>query len=256
MKLIDTHAHLYADAFDTDRVAMLSRAMEVNEAIYLPNIDEGSIALMHSLVEAYPGFLFPMMGLHPCYVPEDYEGLLDKMEGLLREGSYAGVGETGIDLYWDKSTFERQKSSLLRHIAWAKEFRLPVILHARNAIDETYELIAEHHDEGLRGIFHCFDGTAEQAERICKLGSFKLGIGGALTYHKTLPQVLGSIDLAYIVLETDSPYLAPVPHRRARNESAYIRFVAEKVAEIYGLKYAEVAAKTTENAREVFGGMK
>jgi len=252
MKLIDTHAHLYADKFEEDIDEVLTRAAEVNEAIFLPNIDQASITTMNNLVARAPDLLYPMMGFHPVYIPEAYPAILNEMEQALATGTYYGVGETGLDLYWDTTTLPRQKASLEVHIEWAKTFQLPIILHARNAIDETYDIIAHHHDERLSGIFHCFDGTLEQAQRIVGLGNFKLGIGGIVTYRKDLPKVLAEIPLGHLVIETDSPYLAPAPHRRTRNESSYTQYVARKLVELYDLPYEEIARITTHNAKEVF----
>jgi len=219
MKLIDTHAHLYSEKFLEDQDDVLARAAEINEAIMLPNVDKASIDQMHALVDKAPDLCYPMMGLHPVYIPEDFEPILEDMEKRLEKTGYYGVGETGLDLYWDKDTLPRQQTSLEIHIHWAKRFGLPIILHARNAIDETYEMIAKHHDERLWGIFHCFDGNAKQE---------------------------------YIVIETDSPYLAPAPYRRTRNESSYTQYVARKLVEIYDLPYNEIAQLTTRNAKEIF----
>ncbi len=252
MKLIDTHSHLYSEKFQEDEEEVLARAAEINEAILLPNVDAASINAMHMLVGKAPNLCYPMMGLHPVYVPEDFEPLLEEMEQHLSEGIYFGVGETGLDLYWDKDTLPRQKASLEVHIQWAKRYELPIILHARNAIDETYEMIAQHHDETLWGIFHCFDGTLEQAQKIMELGNFKLGIGGIVTYRKDVPKVVEQVPIEYIVIETDSPYLAPAPHRRTRNESSYTQYIARKLVELYDLTYNEIAEITNKNAREVF----
>ena len=252
MKLIDTHSHLYSEKFSPDIEEVIERAASVNQAIFLPNIDLGSIEPMNNLVERAPSLFFPMMGMHPCYVPEDYEPILIELDNRLQSENYYAVGETGLDLYWDKSSIGRQKESLQQHIQWAKRESLPIILHARNAIDEVYEMIAENHDDSLWGIFHCFDGKVKQAQKICELGNFKLGIGGNVTYRKDVPAVLRDIPLEYVVIETDSPYLAPEPHRRQRNESSYTRFVAQKLVEIYELPYQEIAEKTTQNAQSVF----
>jgi len=252
MKLIDTHAHLYSEKFLEDQDDVLARAAEINEAIMLPNVDKASIDQMHALVDKAPDLCYPMMGLHPVYIPEDFEPILEDMEKRLEKTGYYGVGETGLDLYWDKDTLPRQQTSLEIHIHWAKRFGLPIILHARNAIDETYEMIAKHHDERLWGIFHCFDGNAKQAKKIIELGNFKLGIGGIVTYRKDVPKVLEEVPLEYIVIETDSPYLAPAPYRRTRNESSYTQYVARKLVEIYDLPYNEIAQLTTRNAKEIF----
>ena len=252
MKLIDTHSHLYSEKFSEDIDQVIERAASVNQAIFLPNIDEGSIDPMNALVKKAPSLFYPLMGLHPCYVPENFEPILDRMEQEFTHGTYYGVGETGLDLYWDKTSLGRQQESLLRHISWAKKEGLPIILHARNAIDEVYDMVSDHHDATLWGIFHCFDGSVKQAQKIGELGNFKLGIGGNVTYRKDLPKVLAEIPLSQIVIETDSPYLAPEPHRRQRNESSYTRFVAQKLVEIYELSFNEIAQITSQNAQEVF----
>ncbi|MEZ4828487.1 MAG: TatD family hydrolase [Bacteroidia bacterium] len=255
MKLIDTHSHLYSRKFEQDHDAVIARAREINAAVFLPNIDVNSIEALHSLTDKARDFFFPMMGLHPCDVKEDFLQQLQVMEEWLDKGEYAyyGIGETGLDLYWDKTTLDIQREALQIQINWAKKRQLPIILHARNAIDETIEMIEKNHDESLWGIFHCFDGTADQAKRIVSLGNFKLGIGGIVTYKKSvLPTVLTDVGLPNLVIETDSPYLPPEPHRGKRNESSYTQFVAAKLAEIFGVSVAEVARITGENAQSVF----
>ena len=255
VKLIDTHAHLYKGKLRRDIDNVLRRAKEVCEAVYLPNIDLTSIPEMQEVVNQDPEFCFPMLGLHPCHVEEDLEEVLTQMEQEWENGNYVAVGETGLDLFrpQQKASIELQKESLKIQIQWAKARQLPIILHARDAIDETYELIAQHHDETLTGIFHCFDGTAEQAHKIAELGTFKIGIGGIVTYgNSSLPKVLEEVDIQHLVLETDSPYLAPEPHRRTANESSYVRFVANKLVEVYDISWAEVARITTESAKAIF----
>jgi TatD DNase family protein len=256
-KIIDTHSHLYSNKFSKDQDEVIQRAQEVLEAVFLPNIDEASIGPMLELTQKAPGFFRPMMGLHPCSVGEDYHEVLEKFETYLRENreQYVGVGETGIDLYWDKSTFDRQKAALNIQIEWAKKYELPIILHARDAIDETLEIIEAAHDEKLSGIFHCFDGTIDQARRVMALGNFYIGIGGIVTYRKDVQAMVKEIDLDYLLLETDSPYLPPEPFRKSknrRNESSYTRYVAEKIAELHSLSYDEVAELTNRNALRVF----
>ncbi|MEM6262095.1 MAG: TatD family hydrolase [Bacteroidota bacterium] len=254
MKYIDTHSHLYSDKFSADRPKVIARAQEVLEAVFLPNIDLDSVESMLALNHQYPQFFFPMMGLHPSHVKEGFESVLEKMKLLLDDPSqtYYGIGETGIDLYWDKTTLPLQQASLEIQIAWAKAYGLPIILHAREAIDETYKVIAKHHDESLSGIFHCFDGTVEQAAKIRELGTFKLGIGGIVTYRKKFPEVVRQIGLDLLVLETDSPYLAPKPFRGKRNESSYTLYIAEKIGEIFDIPQTEVADISNHNAREIF----
>ncbi len=257
MKLIDTHAHLYVKAFSKDMDEVLLRAREVVKAICLPNIDLDSIDAMHDLVDVAPDVCFPMIGLHPSHVKEEYETVLDNIDQILQQGtySYIGIGETGIDLYWDKSTLPLQLESLEKHIQWAKSYQLPIILHAREAIDEVIEVLEKHQDGHLGGIVHCFDGTTAQAERIAALKHFYLGIGGIVTYRKDVQEMVSKVPLDRIVLETDSPYLPPVPHRKdkpRRNESSYIQYVAKILAEIKGISYEEVALQTNANATSLF----
>ena len=255
LKLIDTHAHLYSGKFDHDRPDMVRRAIAAGVTrMYLPNIDSKSIQPMLDLEAAFPENCFAMMGLHPGSVqPDTYEQELALVEKWLSGRKWTGVGETGIDLYWDKSTLEIQKIAFARQIEWAKDLNLPIIIHSRESNEECLELVKAGQDGRLRGIFHCFSGTSEQARRMIDLG-FMLGIGGTLTYPKSdLPVVLIEIPLDHIVLETDSPYLPPVPHRGKRNESAYIRLVADMLSEVKVLPLAEIARVTTSNALRMFG---
>lgn len=257
MKVIDTHSHLYSDKFGQDQAEVISRAQEVLEAVFLPNINLESIPAMLELTSKAPDFFFPMMGLHPSDVKEGWEAVLDEMKAELDKGEakYVGIGETGIDLYWDKSTFDIQKKSLIEQIGWAKEYKLPIILHAREAIDETADIIEAHLDEDLKGIFHCFDGTLAQSERIQSFKTFKMGIGGIVTYRKDVMETVSQTPLEYFVLETDSPYLPPVPHRKdkpRRNESSYTKYVAQKVAELKKASHEEVARVTNANAWALF----
>lgn len=258
-KLIDTHAHLYSAQLQPDIAEVVARAQAVCEAVFLPNIDMDSIGAMLRLTDMAPDFFFPMMGLHPCDVGEDWEQVLAQMHALLQADihsgnpRYVGIGETGLDLHWDTTTLDRQRAALQVQIEWAKAYQLPIILHARKAIDETLDMIERNHDASLRGIFHCFDGTSAQAQRIVALGSFVMGIGGNVTYKSSpLPESLHSVPLDYLVLETDSPYLAPVPHRGKRNESSYIQLVAERLAEIYQCAPATIAETTTRTACTMF----
>lgn len=257
MKPIDTHSHLYAGAFSADLPEVIARAQEALEAVFLPNVDTHSLPLMMQLAEAHPDFFFPMVGLHPCHVGEDFQQTLNELELFLHQhaGRIHGIGETGLDLYWDKTTLDRQIEALETQIDWATAFGLPIILHARDAIDQTIEVIARNWSPDLRGIFHCFDGSLAQAERIREMGTFKVGIGGIVTYRKDVQEVVASLAHDFVVLETDSPYLPPEPHRKAknrRNESAYTVLVAQKVAELWGLTTAEVADITSANAKDVF----
>lgn len=257
LQVIDTHSHLYSNKFSRDQDAVIERAQEVLSAVFLPNIDLESVGPMHDLQAKAPNFFFPMMGLHPSHVKEDYKEVLEKIETLLKDPNriYFGIGETGIDLYWDTSTFEIQQDSLRQHIAWAKERKLPIILHAREAINEVTDMLEEHHSPDLKGIVHCFDGNAEQAARIAALGTFKIGIGGIVTYRKDVQEMVRTTDLKHMVLETDSPYLPPEPHRKSknrRNESSYTQYVAAKLAEIKGISYDEVGEITNANALALF----
>ena len=251
--LIDTHAHLYAGQFDEDREAMLLRAQESGvERVYLPNVDSQSIAGMLELEARYPEICFPMMGLHPCSVKENYEEELAIVKEWLFKRSFCAVGEIGIDLYWDKTTLPQQIIAFKQQIGWAKELDLPIIIHARESTEEILAVLQEEKSDNLRGIFHCFGGTVEQAERIINLG-FYLGIGGVLTFKKSgLDKTLAEIDLQHLVLETDAPYLAPSPFRGKRNESAYLRLVAEKLAGLKNRSFQEVASVTSANAKKIF----
>ena len=254
MKLIDTHAHLYADRFDEDRAAMVARAFEQGVAeVYLPNIDLNSIEGMLALEQAYPGRMHPMMGLHPCSVQEGYREVLAQMHEWLDRRDFVAIGEIGMDLYWDTSTQAIQEEAFRMQIGWAKERELPIVIHMRNATEETLRIVEEEKDDRLRGIFHCFTGTVAEAERILALEGFYLGIGGILTFEKAgLDKVVAELPLGRMVLETDAPYLAPTPYRGKRNESAYVRQVAERLAAIKGVTLDTIATATTANARGIF----
>jgi TatD DNase family protein len=252
--LIDTHAHLYSSKFDQDRPEMVRRAIAAGiTRIYLPNIDAESIEPMLALEAAFPENCFAMMGLHPCSVqPDTYEAELSLVEKWLGQRTWAGIGETGIDLYWDKTTLGIQQIAFTRQCEWAKELNRPIIIHSRIANRESIEVVRQAQDGRLRGVFHCFSGTLEEALEIIELG-FLLGIGGTLTYPKSeLPALLREIPLEHIVLETDAPYLPPVPHRGKRNESAFVRHIAEALSEAKVLPIAEIARVTTANALRMF----
>ena len=254
MTLIDTHAHLYSRKFDSDRAEMVRRAIQAGVTrMYLPNIDSESISAMLDLETAFPDHCFAMMGLHPSSVKEGYEAELKIVEHWLGQRNWAGIGETGIDLYWDKTTLDLQKSAFTRQLEWAKDLGRPIIVHSRESNQECLELVRNAQDGRLRGIFHCFSGTLEEAKEMISLG-FMLGVGGTVTYPKSdLPEVLRQVPLEHIVLETDSPYLPPVPHRGKRNESMHVRLVAIMMSEVKVLPLNQIAKVTTENALRMFG---
>lgn len=255
MTLTDTHTHLFSDEFDADRTEVVQRAIRAGVAtFFLPNIDRSSVPAMLDLEEQYPGKCFAMMGLHPCSVNERYEEELKMVEDWFGKRKFIAVGEIGMDYHWDKTFIVQQKDAFARQIGIAKKYKVPVVIHQRECFEDLYRIVKEHNTDTLRGIFHCFTGTLEEANRIISLGGFKMGIGGAVTYKNSkLPEVLKHIDLKYIVLETDSPYLPPVPHRGKRNESSFITLVAQKLAEVKGVTVEEVAEITTRNAQEIFG---
>lgn len=257
MNLIDTHAHIYSTKFDSDRDQVIEeiRAAGVSR-IYMPNVDVETIDRMLDCESRYGDLCVPMMGLHPCDVKEDFEKQLQVMEEWLNKRQFAAVGEIGTDLYWDKTTFEIQKEALRIQVGWAIEKGLPIVLHCRESIDQTIDLIEKAHDGNLRGIFHCFTGTLDQANRIIQMG-FLLGIGGVVTYKNGgLDQVIPYIDLKNLVLETDAPYLAPVPHRGKRNTPAYLPEIAKKVGDLKETTLDKVAEVTTANALNLFKEIK
>lgn len=256
MNLTDTHTHLFAEEFDSDRNAMIERAISAGvKKFFLPNIDSTSIAGMLALEKQFPDNCFAMMGLHPCSVNEKYEEELKIVEDWFSKRKFSAVGEIGMDYHWDKTFVPQQKDAFSRQIDLAKKYNRPVVIHQRECFDDVLAVVETHNSASpVKGIFHCFTGSLKEANRIILLGSFKLGIGGAVTYKNSkLPEVLKQIDLEHIVLETDSPYLPPVPHRGKRNESSFITLVAQKVAEIMGIAVEEVAEITTRNAEEIFG---
>jgi TatD DNase family protein len=251
--MVDTHAHLYSDKLKADIEKVLENAFsEGLTKIFMPNVDSESIEAMLALEERLPQQCFSMMGLHPCSVNQDFEKELAIVENWLQKRKFVAVGEMGIDLYWDKTYFEQQKEAFRIQTQWAKQYELPIIVHTRNSMSETLALLEELHDEKLKGIVHCFSGNLEDAKRIINLGMY-LGIGGVATYKNGgLDQVLPYISLDSIVLETDCPYLAPIPHRGKRNEPVFIKFVAEKVATFMQKPLDEVIEKTSENAKKIF----
>lgn len=259
IEFIDTHTHLFEPEFAEDREAVVQRAVEAGvKALCLPCITEESLSRMEEMCAGFPGICYPMIGLHPTELGDDYQAVLDRMYKELKgNDSYIAVGEVGLDLYWDDTRKNEQLDAFRQQIEWAAETGLPLAIHSRNAFDDLYKVMDDNRSKGLTGVFHCFSGDAEEARKLLSFDGFYLGIGGVVTYRKsTLPSVLADVPLERVVLETDSPYLAPVPRRGKRNESSYIPFVAQKLAEIYGCSVDEVAAVTTDNARRLFPKIK
>jgi len=256
--MIDTHTHLYSQEFDADRDALIQSAINSGiSKMLMPNVDVDSIAGMHDLVKKFPQNCFAMMGLHPCSVTENWEKDLLIIKEWLDKENYCAVGEIGIDLYWDKTTLALQQNAFKTQIKWAKEKKLPIVIHVREAFSECFEIVDDMNDENLTGVFHCFSGNLEQAKHIIKYGGFKLGIGGVVTFKNGgLDKVLPEIDLEHLILETDSPYLAPAPHRGKRNESLYLNLVASKLAELKGVDLKTIDEVTTKNALELFSTVK
>lgn len=254
MILTDTHTHLYSEEFNEDRGLMIQRAIDAGvKRFFVPSIDSSYTQKMYELEAQYPDNIFLMMGLHPTYVKENYLEELAHVEAELKKRKFAAIGEIGIDLYWDKSTLKQQQHAFKYQIQLAKQYGLPINIHCRDAFDEVFEVLESEKGEGLYGIFHCFTGDFEQAQMAISY-NMKLGIGGVATFKNgKIDQFLKDIDLKHIVLETDSPYLAPAPHRGRRNESSYTVLVAKKLAEIYGIPLEELALKTTQNSVEIFG---
>ncbi len=255
MILTDTHTHLYSEQFDNDIDEVIANAIKNGVTrFFLPNIDASYTEKMLQLAKKYPLQLFPMMGVHPCSIKENYKEEIAHVEQGLEKYPFCAIGEIGIDLYWDKSFLTQQQEAFRLQIALAKKYNLPFVIHCRDAFNEIFEIMDELNDDKMRGIFHCFTGNLTQAHHIINYGGFKLGIGGVVTFKNSgLDKVVEHIDMQHIVLETDSPYLAPVPFRGKRNESAYLLNIAQKVAEIKRLTVAEVAEITTQNSVEVFG---
>lgn len=253
MNYIETHAHIYSAKFDADRDQVIRDIRNSGvERIYMPNVDVETIDAMLACEEKYPDLCIPMMGLHPCDVKEDFESQLEIMKGWLDKRDFAAVGEIGLDLYWDKTFFAQQKEALRIQIAWAKERQLPIVLHCRESVDETIQIVKEEHDGKLKGIFHCFTGNIEQARQIIEMG-FLLGIGGVATFKNGgLDQVIPELGIENFVLETDAPYLAPVPFRGKRNSPAYLPIIAEKIGDFLHITKEEVALQTKQNALNLF----
>lgn len=254
MNLIDTHTHIYLEEFDNDRAEMMERArLGKISRLYLPNIDSSSIAGMMKLEEQYPGICYPMMGLHPCSVNEDFKQELGLVEEWLGKHSFAAIGEIGLDYYWDQTFVAQQKEAFQQQISWALHYNLPIVIHSRNSMQDCIDIVRQNQNGNLKGIFHCFGGTAAEAKEIMDLG-FLMGIGGVITYKKSgLSEVVKEIPLEYLVLETDAPYLTPVPHRGKRNEPSYLHYIVDAIASAKNCMSADVISKTTENALNLFG---
>jgi len=250
---IDTHAHIYSEEFSCDANDMLSRCEENNvKKIFMPNIDHTSIDAMMEVESKNPNRCYPMMGLHPCSVKKDFEKELYLVEDWLNKRKFAAVGEMGTDLYWDKTFWKEQQEAFKIQVQWAKKRQLPLVIHCRESIDETIALLEPLVDGNLTGIFHCFSGSLEQAKKMIEM-NFYLGIGGVITFKNGgLDKVLPDIDVHRMVLETDSPYLAPVPHRGKRNEPSYLTLIAQKICELKKMKLSELQKITTENALKIF----
>lgn len=254
MILTDTHTHLYSEEFDEDREKMIQSAIDLGVSrLFVPSIDSSYTQKMYGLETQFPENVFLMMGLHPCYVKENYEDELAHVITELAKRKFAAIGEIGIDLFWDKSFLKQQQTVFLKQIQLAKQYKLPINIHCRDAFDEVFEILEQEKSAELWGIFHCFTGDFNQAKQAISCG-MKLGIGGVATFKNgKIDQFLKEIDLKNIVLETDAPYLAPVPYRGKRNESSYIKVIAEKLSEIYQLPIEDIAAITTQNSKDVFG---
>lgn len=254
MILTDTHTHLYYETNPEKLDGLMQRCLD-NEVsrLFLPNVDSESIPLVFGLAERYPEHCFPMLGLHPCDVKDNFEEELSIINKEIAQRKIYAIGEIGIDLYWDKSTLSKQQEAFRIQIGWAKQLGLPIVIHCREAFDEIFTILDELKDKKLRGIFHCFTGNQEQARQVINLGFF-LGIGGVLTYKNSgLDKVVQEIDLKHIVLETDSPYLTPVPHRGKPNESSYLIHIAQKLADIKQVTIEKLAEISTENSVKIFG---
>lgn len=254
MILTDTHTHLYSEAFDGDRDEMIKRAMDQGiQRFFVPAIDSTYTKAMLDLQRTYPQNVFLMTGLHPTHVKQNYREELAHVEEMLRDHTFYAIGEIGMDLFWDRTFIKEQRQAFRQQIRLAKKTGLPIVIHCREAFDEVFEVLETEGSVGLSGIFHCFTGTYGQAQRAISL-NMKLGIGGVVTYKNgKIDSFLGQIDLGHIVLETDSPYLAPVPYRGKRNESGYLIYILEKLSVIYRMGKEDIAMVTTQNAKEVFG---
>jgi TatD DNase family protein len=253
IELVDTHNHLYLPEFENDRQEMVSAAIAAGvKKMYLPNVDMETLPQMMEVVKTYPGTCFPMLGLHPTSVKENFEEVLEEMNTWLEKEKFVAIGETGIDLYWDKTFFKQQVKSLKIQINWALDNDLPLVIHSRNSTSEITDLLEEYRGSGLKGVMHCFPGDVSQAEWFADFG-FLLGIGGVVTFKNSqMAKVVEALGAEHLILETDAPYLAPVPYRGKRNQPSYIPVIAEKVAELKNLPVEEIAKITTQNAFRLF----
>ncbi|MEY2949725.1 MAG: TatD family hydrolase [Saprospiraceae bacterium] len=253
MRIIETHAHLYLKEFSEDIDSVIKNALKIGvEKIYLPNIDEKSLDEMVKLCVKYPEYLYPMIGIHPCSVQKNYKEQLDSIITRKKEASFCAVGEIGIDLYWDQSLRDEQIQAFKKQVEWAVEWGLPIVIHSREATDLIIECLEEWNHNNLKGIFHCFTGTVQQGRRIMDLG-FYLGIGGVVTFKNGgLDKVLPALGTSHLVLETDAPYLSPVPNRGKRNEPINLIYVLEKLSLIFNCSKEEIAKITWENSEKVF----
>jgi len=252
--MIDTHSHIYSEEFDTDRAETIQRAKKAGVThIILPNVDSETLPQMLALEAEYPDFCYAAIGLHPTSVKENYREELALIKTELDSRNWIAIGEIGLDLYWDKTFLAEQIIAFQQQIDWALEYNLPVIIHVRDSFDETMEALAPYKNSDLKGVFHSFTGTTEEAREIIDFGGFMFGINGIVTFKNSgLAAVVEEIDLKHILLETDSPYLTPAPHRGKRNESAYIQLVSKKLAEIYNLSEDQINEQTTQNAKSLF----
>lgn len=254
MNIIDTHSHIYSEEFDSDIDNVILRAKGKGLShILLPNIDEGSIDRLHALCEKYPGYCIPMMGLHPTSVNADWASVLQRMRPLFGQRKYIAVGEIGIDLHWDKTYLQEQKQAFTQQLEWAREFSVPVAIHMRSAHQEVVECLRKSGPDNLSGVFHSFGGTREELEEIMAFPNFSIGINGVVTFkNSTLRETLKGADVSRIIVETDSPYLAPVPFRGKRNESSYAAVVIDTLASVFGMPAERMAEITSENAKRLF----
>ena len=251
---IDTHTHIYLKDFEEDRKEIITECLDLSVSkLFLPNIDSSTIEDVIQVCNTYPEICHPMIGLHPCSVKENFQEELNNIYPYIKSVQPIAIGEIGIDLYWDKTTLKEQIKAFEKQINWAKEFSLPIVIHARDSYREIFDVLDEMNNENLRGIFHCFSSNIKDANHILSYGGFKLGIGGVVTFKNAgLDKTLANISLNNLVLETDSPYLTPAPYRGKRNKSSYIPLIAKKLSEIYNVDITEIAKITTKNAEEIF----